>query len=58
MPRRVEDWSFPLAHVDPTARRSVIASVLTSPELFEMNPRALKARGIPIVFESAIGRTE
>jgi hypothetical protein len=38
--------------------RSVVKSLLTSPELFVAEPRALRARGIPVVFESAIARTD
>jgi hypothetical protein len=38
--------------------RRVVSSLMTSPELFEMRPRVLRARGVPIVFEAAIGRHE
>jgi hypothetical protein len=38
--------------------REVVASLVTSPEIFEMAPRVLLGRGIPIVFESGIGRTD
>jgi hypothetical protein len=44
-------WTKPLA-------RTVISSLLTSPEIFDANPRVLGPRGVPIVFESAIGRTD
>ncbi|WP_437307401.1 type I-G CRISPR-associated protein, Cas3-extension family [Sorangium sp. So ce388] len=44
-------WTVPLS-------RSVIGSVLTSPELFEVNPSVLRARGIAIVLESAIRRSD
>ncbi|WP_437600215.1 hypothetical protein WMF28_01490 [Sorangium sp. So ce590] len=44
-------WTVPLP-------RSVIGSVLTSPEVFEVDPRVLRARGIAIVFESAIRRSD
>lgn len=42
---------------DPLSAR-VIRSLLTSPELFESDARTLRARGIPVVFESAIGRSD
>jgi hypothetical protein len=38
--------------------RSVVSSLVTSPELFEADPRTLRPRGVPIVFESAIVRTD
>ncbi|WP_437897441.1 type I-G CRISPR-associated protein, Cas3-extension family [Sorangium sp. So ce124] len=44
-------WTVPLS-------RSVIGSVLTSPEVFEVNPSVLRARGIAIVFEAAIRRSD
>ena len=44
-------WTGPLT-------RSVVSSLLTSPELFEADPRILRARGVRIVFESAIVRTD
>jgi hypothetical protein len=44
-------WTAPLT-------RAVTSSMLTSPELFDADPRTLRPRGIPIVFESAIGRTD
>ncbi|WP_438034607.1 type I-G CRISPR-associated protein, Cas3-extension family [Sorangium sp. So ce204] len=44
-------WTVPLP-------RSVIGSVLTSPEVFEVDPHVLRARGIAIVFESAIRRSD
>jgi hypothetical protein len=43
---------------NPPLVRSVVASLLTSPEIFLMNPGTLRGRGIPVVFESAIGRTD
>ncbi len=36
----------------------VVSSLLTSPELFEVNPAVLRARGIPLVFEVSIGRSD
>ncbi|AUX19866.1 hypothetical protein SOCEGT47_003190 [Sorangium cellulosum] len=44
-------WTVPLP-------RSVIGSVLTSPELVEVDPSVLRARGIAIVLESAIRRSD
>lgn len=44
-------WTVPLP-------RPVIGSVLTSPEVFDVNPSVLRARGIAIVFESAIRRSD
>ncbi|WP_437677231.1 type I-G CRISPR-associated protein, Cas3-extension family [Sorangium sp. So ce131] len=44
-------WTVPLP-------RSVIGSVVTSPEVFEVDPHVLRARGIAIVFESAIRRSD
>ncbi|WP_441289257.1 type I-G CRISPR-associated protein, Cas3-extension family [Sorangium sp. KYC3313] len=44
-------WTVPLS-------RPVIGSVLTSPEVFEVNPSVLRSRGIAIVFESAIRRSD
>ncbi|WP_437571105.1 type I-G CRISPR-associated protein, Cas3-extension family [Sorangium sp. So ce542] len=44
-------WTVPLS-------RSVIGSVLTSAEIFEVDPRVLRARGIAIVLESAIRRSD
>ncbi|CAN90422.1 hypothetical protein predicted by Glimmer/Critica [Sorangium cellulosum So ce56] len=44
-------WTVPLS-------RPVIGSVLTSPEAFEVNPSVLRSRGIAIVFESAIRRSD
>ncbi|WP_437876864.1 type I-G CRISPR-associated protein, Cas3-extension family [Sorangium sp. So ce513] len=44
-------WTVPLS-------RSVVSSVLTSPEVFEVDPGVLRARGIAIVFESAIRRSD
>jgi hypothetical protein len=44
-------WTTPLV-------RTVVLSLLTSPELFDADPRVLGPRGVPIVFESAIGRTD
>ena len=38
--------------------RAVVSSLVASPELFDMDPRVLRARGVPMVFESAIGRTD
>jgi hypothetical protein len=44
-------WTVPLP-------RSVVGSVLTSREVFEVEPDVLTARGIAIVFESAIRRSD
>lgn len=44
-------WSAPLT-------RSVVAALLTSPELFEADPRVLAGRGITVVLEAAIRRSE
>jgi hypothetical protein len=44
-------WTVPLS-------RPVIGSVLTSPEVFDVDPSVLRARGIAIVFESAIRRSD
>jgi hypothetical protein len=44
-------WTAPLT-------RSVVSSLLTSPELFEADQRTLRPRGVHIVFESAIVRTD
>lgn len=44
-------WKAPLP-------RPVVTSLLSSPEIFEMDRRVLHGRGIPIVFESAIGRSD
>lgn len=44
-------WTAPLP-------RAVVASVVQSPELFDADPRVLRARGIAIVFESGIGRSD
>jgi len=44
-------WTVPL-------QRTVIGSLLSSPEIFETDPRVLRGRGIAIVFESAIRRSE
>ncbi|AGP33429.1 type I-G CRISPR-associated protein, Cas3-extension family [Sorangium cellulosum] len=44
-------WTVPLS-------RPVIGSVLTSSEVFEVDPGVLRARGIAIVFESAIRRSD
>lgn len=44
-------WTVPLP-------RSVVGAVLTSPELFEVDPAVLRARGIEIVLESAIRRSD
>lgn len=38
--------------------RPVIQSLLTSSGLFECEPRVLRARGVEVVFESAIGRSD
>jgi hypothetical protein len=38
--------------------RAVVSSLVTSPELFDVDPRVLRARGVPVVFESAIDRTD
>jgi hypothetical protein len=38
--------------------RPVVSSLLTSPELFEADPRILRPRGVALVFESAIVRTD
>ncbi|MBX3219765.1 MAG: hypothetical protein KF795_04550 [Labilithrix sp.] len=38
--------------------RSVVQSLVTSAELFEVEPRVLRARGISVVFESSIGRSD
>jgi hypothetical protein len=44
-------WSVPLA-------RPVIASLLGSPEIFEAEPCVLSARGVALVLEAAIRRSE
>jgi hypothetical protein len=44
-------WTVPIG-------RSVIGSLLTSPEIFKADPLVLRARGIAIVFESAIRRSD
>lgn len=44
-------WTAPLVC-------SVVSSLLTSPEIFDANPRVLRSRGVPIVLEAAIGRTD
>jgi hypothetical protein len=44
-------WTGPLS-------RQIVSSLVTSPELFDANPRVLRARGIAVVFESAISRTD
>ncbi len=44
-------WTAPLT-------RQVVNSVLTSPEIFDMDFRVLRGRGIPVVFEAAISRTD
>lgn len=44
-------WTCPLP-------RSVIGSLITSPEVFDLNPATLAARGITVVFESAIRRSD
>jgi hypothetical protein len=44
-------WSVPLTP-------SVIAAALASPEIGEADPRVLEARGISIVFESSIRRSD
>jgi hypothetical protein len=44
-------WTVPLS-------RSVIGSVLTSPEVFEVEPGVLRARGVAVVFEAAIRRSD
>lgn len=44
-------WTGPLA-------RAVVSSLVTSPELFDADPRVLSARGVRVVFESAIARTD
>ena len=44
-------WSPPL-------RRATIGSLVTSPELFEMDPITMRARGVDVVFESAIRRSD
>lgn len=44
-------WTAPLS-------RRVIGSLLTSPELFEVDPRVLRGRRVSLVFESSIGRTD
>jgi hypothetical protein len=44
-------WTVPLS-------RPVIGSVLTSREVFQVDPATLHARGIAIVFESAIRRSD
>jgi hypothetical protein len=38
--------------------RAVVGSLLVSPELFAMSPQALEARGITVVFEAAIRRSD
>jgi hypothetical protein len=44
-------WTRPLC-------QRVLGSLLSSPEVFETDPPVLRARGIPIVFESGIIRTD
>jgi hypothetical protein len=44
-------WEVPLP-------RSVVGSLLTSPEVFEGDPRVLAARGVAVVFESGIRRSD
>ncbi|MFT3769147.1 MAG: hypothetical protein QM820_27215 [Minicystis sp.] len=44
-------WTDPLP-------RSVVSSLLTSPEIVDVEPHVLAARGIAIVFESAIRRSD
>lgn len=44
-------WEVPLT-------RRVIAALLTSPEVFEVDPRVLRGRGVAVVFESAIRRSD
>ena len=38
--------------------RAVVHSLLGSPELFEVEPRVLRTRGVSMVFESSIGRSD
>lgn len=38
--------------------RSVVGSLVTSRELFDADPRVLRARGVAIVLESGIGRSD
>lgn len=44
-------WTFPL-------RRNVIRSLLSSPELSLLQPAAMQARGIAVVFEAGIRRSD
>ncbi|MGA7121349.1 MAG: hypothetical protein WBY94_14690, partial [Polyangiaceae bacterium] len=44
-------WTVPLT-------RSVVSSLLTSREVFEADPRVMRLRGVQVVFESAIQRTD
>lgn len=44
-------WTEPLC-------RSVIAALLSSPELFDLDPKVLRVRGIAFVLESAIRRSD
>ncbi len=44
-------WTEPLC-------RSVIAALLSSPELFDLDPKVLRMRGIALVLESAIRRSD
>ncbi len=44
-------WSPPL-------RRATIGCLVTSPEIFEVNPVTMRARGVDVVFESAIRRSD
>jgi hypothetical protein len=38
--------------------RAVVSSLVTSPELFDMDSRVLRGRGVQMVFEAAIGRSD
>ena len=44
-------WTVPMT-------RSVASSLLTSREVFEADPRVMRLRGVQVVFESAIQRTD
>jgi hypothetical protein len=44
-------WTAPLT-------RAVVSSLISSPELFYAESRSLRLRGVPMVFESAIERTD
>ncbi len=44
-------WTVPLS-------RPVIGSLLASPELEDVEPRVLRARGVAVVFESGIRRSD